>query len=278
MPGFLSGPVNAAYHLVYALTGEITPLFGSLAAAVAIVVFTVAVRLLITPLSFRALHGQVAQAKIAAQLAALRQRHARQPQRLRRETTALYQREGKGMLAGLLPLLAQWPFFSVMYLLFRSPQVAGGPNHMLTHALFGIPLGAHWLSGAGALSAQGGIFLGVFAVLAALCWAGARVARRMSATAAASVAPTSAAPTSAGARPGGVKPAGVKPGKPRPAGTGDHPVAGAGAVRLLGSVLPYVTVVIAAFAPLAAGLYLITTLAWSSAERWLFLRRTGRPH
>ena len=45
------------------------------------------------------------------------------------------------MLAGLLPLLAQWPFFSVMYLLFRSPQVAGGPNQMLTHALFGVPLG-----------------------------------------------------------------------------------------------------------------------------------------
>jgi YidC/Oxa1 family membrane protein insertase len=269
MPGFLSGPVNAAYHLVYALTGEITPLFGGLAAAVAIVVFTVAVRLLITPLSFRALHGQVAQAKIAAQLAALRQRHARQPQRLQRETTALYQREGKGMLAGLLPLLAQWPFFSVMYLLFRSPQVAGAPNQMLTHALFGIPLGAHWLSGAGALSGQGGIFLGVFAVLAALCWAGARVARRMSATAA-------AAP--AGAPPAAPTPAGAKPGKPRPAATGDHPVAGAGAVRLLGSVLPYVTVVIAAFAPLAAGLYLITTVAWSSAERWLFLRRTARPH
>src|SRR5262249_39171602 len=133
MPGFLSGPVTAAYHLVYALTGVITPLFGGLAAAVAIVVFTMAVRLVITPLSFRALHGQVAQATIAAQLAALRQRYARQPQRLQREITALYQREGKGMLAGLLPLLAQWPFFSVMYLLFRSPQVTGGPNQMLTH-------------------------------------------------------------------------------------------------------------------------------------------------
>jgi YidC/Oxa1 family membrane protein insertase len=262
MPGFLGGPVNAAYHLVYALTGEITPLFGGLAAVVAIVVFTIAVRLVITPLSFRALHGQVAQATIAAQLAALRQRYARQPQRLQREMTALYQREGKGMLAGLLPLLAQWPFFSVMYLLFRSSQVAGGPNLLLTHALFGVPLGAHWLSGAGVLSAQGGIFAGVFAVLAITCWVSARVARRMSATAAA---------------PGGATPAGGKPGKPRRAATSDYPVAGVGAARLLGIVLPYVTVVIAAFAPLAAGLYLITTMAWSSAERWVFLRRHRPP-
>ena len=33
----------------------------------------------------------------------------------------------------------------------------------------------------------------------------------------------------------------------------------------------------AAFAPLAAGLYLITTMAWSRAERWVFPRRTARP-
>jgi YidC/Oxa1 family membrane protein insertase len=38
-------------------------------------------------------------------------------------------------------------------------------------------------------------------------------------------------------------------------------------------VLPYLTVVIAAFAPLAAGLYLLTTMAWTIGERRLFLRR-----
>jgi YidC/Oxa1 family membrane protein insertase len=38
-------------------------------------------------------------------------------------------------------------------------------------------------------------------------------------------------------------------------------------------VLPYVTVVIAAFAPLAAAIYLLTTVAWTLAERRLFLRR-----
>ena len=39
-------------------------------------------------------------------------------------------------------------------------------------------------------------------------------------------------------------------------------------------MLPYVTVIIAAFAPLAAGIYLLTTVAWTLAERCLFLRRT----
>jgi YidC/Oxa1 family membrane protein insertase len=45
---------------------------------------------------------------------------------------------------------------------------------------------------------------------------------------------------------------------------------------LLTRVLPYVTVVIAAFAPLAAAVYLLTTVAWTLAERRLFLRRTAQ--
>jgi YidC/Oxa1 family membrane protein insertase len=43
----------------------------------------------------------------------------------------------------------------------------------------------------------------------------------------------------------------------------------------LGRVLPYVTVVIAVFAPLAAAVYLLTTVAWTLAERRLFLRRAA---
>ena len=37
-------------------------------------------------------------------------------------------------------------------------------------------------------------------------------------------------------------------------------------------MLPYLTVVIAAFAPLAAGIYLLTSLAWSLGERMLYSR------
>jgi hypothetical protein len=42
---------------------------------------------------------------------------------------------------------------------------------------------------------------------------------------------------------------------------------------LLARVLPYLTVVFAAFVPLAAGIYLLTSLAWSLAERGFYWRR-----
>src|SRR6516162_1929395 len=154
MPNFLGVPVDAAYHLVSGLTGILTPVLGGLAAVAAIVAFTMAVRLLLMPLSLRALRGMA----------------------------ALYKREGTGMFAGFAPLLLQWPFLSVMYLLFRSPTVGGTANTLLSRDLLGVPLGAHWLSGAGPLdlaSAQGAVFLGVFALLAGLCWLSARIGRRL---------------------------------------------------------------------------------------------------
>jgi YidC/Oxa1 family membrane protein insertase len=244
MFSFFGVPVDAAYHLVSGLTGIFTPVLGALAAVAAIVVFTMAVRLLLMPLSLRALRGQAVQARLAPQLQALRQRYAKQPERLQRELAALYQREGTSMFAGFAPLLLQWPFLSVMYLLFRSPQVGGAANTLLSRDLFGVPLGMHWLSGAGAASAQGAVFLGVFALLAGLCWLSARLGRLMTAQAV-------------------------------PDGRGGAAPAAAGS-GLLARVLPYLTVVIAAFAPLAAGIYLLTSLAWSLAERGFYWRRAAQ--
>lgn len=237
-------PVDAAYHLVYALTNMLTPLLGGLAAVVGIVVFTAAVRLIVMPLSFRALRGQSAMAALAPRVQALRKRYGANPDRFRRELSELYRRESTSVFAGMLPLLAQWPVFSVLYLLFRSPTVAGGPNRLLSRQAFGVPLGGHWFGGhwfggAAAFSAHGAVFGGLLAVLAVICWLSVRVARRMSAPA---VPATPAVP--------------------------------GGPLGVLGRVLPYSTVVIAAFAPLAAAIYLLTSTGWGVAERWLFLRAT----
>jgi len=276
MSGLLGVPVDAAYHLVFALTRLLTPLAGGLAAAAAIVLFTAAVRLLVSPLSFRALRGQAALARLAPQVQALRARHAGQPERLSRALTALYQREGASPVAGILPLLAQWPFLSVMYLLFRSGTVGGAQNQLLSDGLLGVPLGAHWLSGAALLSVHDALFLAALAALAALCWLSARLARR-----AAPGAPAPAATTATrrqGRRPAGPARAGQPHGGRPPAGRGGSAQAPAGgrAAELVTRVVPYVTVVIAAFAPLAAVIYLLVTVAWTLGERRLFLLRGAR--
>jgi len=108
MFSLLGAAVGAAYHVVSAFALVLAPLPGGLAAAAAIVIFTLAVRLLLLPLSYYAIRGQASQARLAPQIQALRRRHAARPERLQRELAALYRREGTGMFAGFLPLLLQY--------------------------------------------------------------------------------------------------------------------------------------------------------------------------
>ena len=179
MSGIFGVPVDAAYYVVTNLAAALTPLTGGLAVAVAIVVFTVAVRLLLLPFSYYALRGQLAQSRLAPQLQALRQRHRRDPDRLTREVRALYRANGTSMFAGYLPLLLQWPLLSVVYLLFRSATIGGAPNRLLHHHLFTASLGAHWLTTPGPLSAQGIVFAALFALLIATGYLTVRVSRRL---------------------------------------------------------------------------------------------------
>src|SRR5215475_8622684 len=248
MSVFPGVPVDAAYLVVSALASLLTPLAGGLATAAAIVGFTMAIRLLLLPLSYRATRGMAAQARMAPLVQALQKKHAGQPDRLQRELAALYRSEGTSMFAGCLPALAQWPVLSVVYLLFRSPRIAGAPNTLLTHGLFGAPLGSHWLGGAGPLSAQGVVFAGLFLLLAGAGWLSARIARRISAPATSPGAPTTSpgtpadgprtpattsgapgtpaagpastrAPAPAGSPPAGSPPAGSPPAGSPPAGS-----------------------------------------------------------
>ena len=274
MSGFLGVPVAAAYHLVCLFVSFLTPLLGGLAAAAAIIGFTMAIRLLLLPLSFRAMRGMAAQARVAPLVQDLRKRHAAQPDRLQRELTALYQAEGTSMFAGCLPLLVQWPAFTVLSLLFRSAQVGGAPNTLLTHRLFGAPLASYWLGGAGPFSAQGAVFAGLFGLLAGIGWLSARMTRRTSAPAG-----TGRTPGKARGRAGTGRPTTIT-GPAATSGTAPGATAASGAPAALARLLPFATVAIVVFVPLAAGLYLATSTAWTLAERALLGRSaaTRRGH
>jgi YidC/Oxa1 family membrane protein insertase len=231
-------PIDVAYHLVSALAGVLAPLPGGLAAAAAIVAFTIIVRLLVLPLGYYAFRGERARARLAPRVQELYRRYPRQPERLQRELSALYAGEGAGMFTGCLPALLQLPFFAVVYRLFLSATIGGSPNLLLRQQLLGASLGTHWLTGAGPWSGQGLVFGAVFGVLVLVAWLSARAARRW------------AAPV---------------------------PVQQSGVAGLVLRVLPFATVAVAALVPLAAGLYLVTTTAWAVAERAVFRRLAPAP-
>ncbi|WP_433474191.1 YidC/Oxa1 family membrane protein insertase [Spirillospora sp. CA-142024] len=176
----LDVPVSIAYALVTALAAGIHPVVGGVATAAAIIVFTLAVRLAMLPLAVSAAKGERVRTRLLPQVQALQKRHAGDPRRLQRETAALYEAQGTTPLSGCLPMFAQMPFFMVMYRLFTSATVAGHQNALLAHTLLGAPLGQNWvgLVGGGLLTPPSLVFLGLFALMAALAvWSSRRAAR-----------------------------------------------------------------------------------------------------
>ncbi|TDD79448.1 YidC/Oxa1 family membrane protein insertase [Actinomadura darangshiensis] len=220
-------PVSIAAALVGGLADVLQPVAGGLATALAIMLFTAAVRVVLVPLAVSAAKGERTRARLLPKVQALQKRHAKNPQRLQREMAALYEKEGATPLSGCLPMFAQVPFFMVMYRLFVSATVAGHQNLLLAHTLLAAPLGQNWIGvlGGGLLSPASLVFLGLFVLLGAVAvWTSRRVTAE-------------------------------------------------GSMGLVARIMPFGTVAVAAFVPLAAGLYLLTSGAWTAAERAVLRRR-----
>ncbi|MGV9942026.1 YidC/Oxa1 family membrane protein insertase [Streptomyces sp. NPDC003401] len=235
-------------HLVERFADLLEPLFHASAAAAAIVLFTALVRLLVHPLSRAAARGQKARAALQPRIADLRRRHARDPERLQRAVLELHAREGVSPLSGCLPGLLQAPAFLLLYYVFSHSTIGGETNGLLTHRLLDAPLGDRWsdaLAAGGPFGGAGLVYLVLFAVVTAVATAGYRLARRTTATAVGPVAGPAA---------------------------GGEQVPGLGAVTRVMPFLSFFTLVTVAVVPLAAALYVVTSTAWSVAERALLHR------
>ncbi|WP_424213637.1 hypothetical protein ACN20G_17005 [Streptomyces sp. BI20] len=206
--------------LVSWLAGLVEPATGAFAGAAAIVLFTVLVRLALHPL-----------ARVAARSA--------------RPAVAL------------LTFLPQIPLLWFLYRAFSETRVDGAPNPLLEHGLFAAPLSGTWgeaLSGDGPFGPAGLVFLGLFAVVAAVASWSALHGRRM-AQLRAELPPT------------------PLPGGKRPTPEQEEVMRRMTAMAPKLALLSFGTLISVAIVPLAAGLYLMTTSAWAIAERTLLDRR-----
>lgn len=238
----LAALLDAAYGALAGLSTLLTPVAGASAAALAVVLVTLLVRALLIPVGFSTARAEQTRARLAPRLRELQRRHKKNPERLQTEMLALYRDEKTSPFAGMLPVLAQAPVVGLLYTLFIRPEIAGHPNDLLTHDLFGAPLGESLASavfGGAATPAT----LAVFAVLLLVIVATAEVTRRVF----------------------------------RPAATDDDSPMNSPAMQRVFGALHYLTAVFALFAPLAAALYLTVTVVWTLVQRMLLRRRYPLP-
>ena len=244
---------NAAYATVEGLTALFTPIAGAGAAAVAIIVLTMLVRTALIPVGISQVKAEWTRRRLAPKLQALQHKYKKNPQLLQQKTMALYKAEKTSPFAGMLPTLAQAPVLSLVYALFLRSTVDGHANALLTEHLFGVPLGTSFvhLVTTGTLLHGVAVYAVLFAIMAATAWLSRRTALRLA-------PPTEPAQN-------------LTPRKPAAQSTD----AAAPLANLAGilSWLPFITVAFAAFVPLAAALYLVTTTVWTLGERAVLRRR-----
>jgi YidC/Oxa1 family membrane protein insertase len=242
---FASGPIagilDVVYQFVTFLSQILAPVAGASSAAVAVVVLTMVVRALLIPVGASQVRAEFTRRRLAPRLAELQRIHGRDRETLQRKTMELYAQEKASPFAGCLPLLLQAPVLSLVYALFLHPTINGHVNALLSQHLFGVPLGMSFVHAVG----TGGATIGMIAVFVGFLAAIATV--------------TAISRTVLTLRP-------VQTGSPTTPNM----------VTRVVSYLPFITVVFAAFVPLAAVLYLLTTTSWTVVERTT-LRRTLSP-
>ncbi|WP_020499317.1 YidC/Oxa1 family membrane protein insertase [Sciscionella marina] len=227
MLSFLDPIVRVAAHALSWLVDLLTPILPAAAPGLAVVLFTLAFRLLLHPLARMQVRGERARAALAPKLRALQAEHTGDREKQAAATMALYREHGASPLAGCGPTLLQLPVFSVLYRTFTVTTIGGAANELLGHTVFGTALGAHF-------DPANPVFWGLLACLAVTAGCSSLFAARQS--------------------------------------NGQV----SGVMAKLVRVLPFGTLFFALFVPLAAGIYLLTTTAWTVAERWYLHRQPSK--
>ena len=239
----IAAVLDGAHALLMGLADLLGPIAGASSVAAAVVLITLLVRVALIPVGISQAKAERTRARLAPRLAELRRTHGGNPDRLQRETMALYAQEGTSPMAGCLPMLIQAPIVGIIYALFILPEIAGHANALLAQSFLGVPLGSS-LAGSiagGSLTPDALLVFGV--IVAAIALVG-EVTRRVFRS-------------------------------PSPVGGADgapgSPLAAPGVTRMLG-LLQFVTAAVAVFVPLAAALYLLVTVAWTLGQRMLLRR------
>jgi len=138
---------------------QAVPLLATIGAyGLAIIVFTIGIRLILSPLQQFQLTTQrrsmLEQRKLAPEVGELRKKYKKEPQKLQAEMSKLYAEHGINPFAGLvgcLPLVVQLPILTALYYAFRNfaqhatvpahflfiPNLNDNPNHHLLVTLAG---------------------------------------------------------------------------------------------------------------------------------------------
>ncbi len=94
----------------------------------AIVLFTILVKLVLFPLSYKGLMSMQKMKDLAPKMKEIREKYANDPAKMNQQMMALYKKHGANPLGGCLPMLIQIPIFFALYrVLLNADELQGAP-------------------------------------------------------------------------------------------------------------------------------------------------------
>jgi YidC/Oxa1 family membrane protein insertase len=229
---------DALYEVLKFFQQTSEPVLGSQSYWFSIVMLTVAVRVVLIPLTVKQVRSTRAMQELQPEIKKLQTKYKGDRQKLTEETMKLYQERGFNPLAGCWPLLAQMPFFFALYQVIYSKNLSGESNVLLGKTFFGVPLEDTWIRLQGAdrfLTADGITILALILAMSLTTYISQKqlLARQ-----------GSAAPPQQ---------------------------------QMLIKVLPFTFLIFAVNVPLAIVLYWVTTNLWSMGQQYILLRSAPAP-
>ena len=98
---------------------------------VVLIIFSILIKIIVYPLTRKSYQSMRAMSTLQPKLKALKEKHAKDPQKLNKATMALYKEEGVNPMGGCLPMLIQMPLLFALFQVFRSTIELRGEPFML---------------------------------------------------------------------------------------------------------------------------------------------------
>jgi YidC/Oxa1 family membrane protein insertase len=95
---------------------------------VVLIIFSILIKILVYPLTKKSHTSTAKMQQVQPQLAALKEKHKNNPQKLNKATMAFYKEQGVNPMGGCLPLLIQMPLLIALFTVFRTTiELRGAP-------------------------------------------------------------------------------------------------------------------------------------------------------
>lgn len=95
---------------------------------VVLIIFSILIKIIVYPLTRKSYQSMRAMSTLQPKLQALKEKHAKDPQKLNQATMKLYKEEGVNPMGGCLPMLIQMPLLFALFQVFRSTiELRGAP-------------------------------------------------------------------------------------------------------------------------------------------------------